>query len=342
MYYTEELAGMSKPIAVLISDVHYNINTLAVADKAMRMAIAKANELDIELVVAGDLHDTKASMRAECVNAMIDTFNLCRHAPYILRGNHDQINEKSEEHSLNFLRNVANIVDEPRYYGVINATLIPYQHSADKCQEILSKIPENDLIIMHQGLNKTNAGHYFQDNSAIDLEDVAGRRIISGHYHTRQVTLLDQGGKWDYLGNPYTLGFGEANDPEKGFHVLYEDGKLEFIPTNLRKHVILQYDYGDGTFYKRLPLDVQIRADDLVWAKIYGTKEALINVTKESFSERIRMPDSFKFDLFPYETKSTSIKKNTSPNVLLDAIIDSLEHASEDQKIRLKNLWKSL
>lgn len=331
---------MSKPIAVFISDVHYNINTLEVADKAMRMAIAKANELDVELIVAGDLHDTKANMRGECVNAMIDTFNLCRHSPYILRGNHDQINEKSEQHSLNFLRNVANIVDKPRYYGVINATLIPYQHSADKCREILAKIPKNDLIIMHQGLNKTSAGHYFQDNSAINLEDVAGRRIISGHYHTRQVTLLDQDGKWDYLGNPYTLGFGEANDPPKGFHVLYEDGKLEFIPTNLRKHVVLSYTYSNGVFYNDNPCF--IAPDDLVWVKVQGTKEALTNVTKEMFQNSIPFPQSFKFELIPYETSFTPVEKNTSPNVLLDAIIDSLEHASADQKTRLKNLWKSL
>jgi hypothetical protein len=42
------------PIAVIISDVHYNINTLEVADKAMRMAINRANILNIPLIVAGD------------------------------------------------------------------------------------------------------------------------------------------------------------------------------------------------------------------------------------------------------------------------------------------------
>ena len=50
------------PIAVLISDIHYNINTLPVADAALRQAIAKANELDVVLIVTGDLHDTKANL----------------------------------------------------------------------------------------------------------------------------------------------------------------------------------------------------------------------------------------------------------------------------------------
>ena len=62
---------MKIPTAVLISDVHYSLQTLPLADKVMRMAIDKANSLGVPLIVAGDLHDTKANMRAECVNAMI-------------------------------------------------------------------------------------------------------------------------------------------------------------------------------------------------------------------------------------------------------------------------------
>lgn len=331
---------MNKSIAVLISDVHYNINTLEVADKAMRIAITKANELEIELIVAGDLHDTKANMRAECVNAMIKTFNMCERTPYILRGNHDQINEKSEEHSLNFLRDSAIIIDKPEYCALFNATLIPYQHSADKCREILKEVPKNDLIIMHQGITNSNAGHYYSDASAIDASDVAGRRIISGHYHTRQTINLPDGGQWNYLGNPYTLNYGEANDPPKGFHVLYEDGKLEFVPTNLRKHRVFTYEYINKVFCNENPGPVG--TDDLVWVKVRGTKEALADVTKEIFLKYVPFEGPLKFELNPYETTFKIVEKNTSPNVLLDAIIDSLERASEDQKLRLKNLWKSL
>ena len=80
---------MSKPIAVLISDVHYNLTTLPLADAAMRQAIAEANSLGVPLIVAGDLHDTKANLRGECVNAMIEAFAMLDHGCYILRGNHD-------------------------------------------------------------------------------------------------------------------------------------------------------------------------------------------------------------------------------------------------------------
>src|SRR5882757_6401470 len=98
---------MSRPTAVLISDVHYNVHTLKLADAAVRMAVAKANELNVPLIVAGDLHDTKANVRGEWINGMRDTFKLVTKVVgwngedikrvYILRGNHDAINEKSAE-----------------------------------------------------------------------------------------------------------------------------------------------------------------------------------------------------------------------------------------------------
>ena len=65
----------TNPVAILISDVHYNINTLKLADAAMQMAIDEANKLSVPLIVAGDLHDTKANLRGECVNAMLSTFS---------------------------------------------------------------------------------------------------------------------------------------------------------------------------------------------------------------------------------------------------------------------------
>lgn len=334
---------MSKPIAVLISDIHYNINTLEVADKAMNMAIDKANELEIPLVVAGDLHDTKANLRGECVNRMLETFSKYQGKlkPLILIGNHDRINEKSKAHSLNFLESVATTLSDA-HMGYLDVCIIPYQHNPDDFREILKQIPLETVIIAHQGLNKTNAGHYFQDNSALDLEDVAGRRIISGHYHTRQTIDLPNGGKWDYLGNPYTLGFGESNDPEKGFQILMEDGTLEFVPTNLRKHIALSGNFSEGRLViQKSHKGILPTAHDLVRVKIEGTREELSRVTKSLVVQMLAIAD-FKLDLIAHEEKSIKIEKNTSPSVQLDAIIDSLEHASEEQKLRLKTLWKSL
>lgn len=331
-----------KAIAVIINDIHYNINTLEIADKVTRMAVDKANELGLPLIIAGDAHDTKANMRAECVNAMIETFKTYKvkgTRPAILRGNHDQINEKSVEHSLNFLEPMCWVIDKVSQVGASFA--IPYQHDPDECRRILSQIPKNCILIMHQGLNSSNSGHYIQDRSAINPEDVAGRQVISGHYHTRQEIKLPGDGLWTYTGNPYTLNFGEANDPEKGFHVLYEDGYLKFIPTNVRRHKIVEYTLPNNPIFLSTYVGRNIRDTDMLWLKVSGTREELKSLNKEYFGSLLNRND-FKLDLIPLdsETKAPQVQLNQSET--LDVLIDSLTNTSDDQKQRLKQLWKDL
>lgn len=333
-----KVISMSKPIAVLISDVHYSIVNLQLADAAMRQAIHKANDLDVPLIVAGDLHDTKANLRGECVNAMIETFKLCTEDVFILVGNHDRINEKSKEHSLNFLEGYARIVTSPLYNKI--GWFIPYNHNIECLKADISGIRAqlgyNKTLIMHQGIQGSNMGDYIQDKSALSPADVAGFRIISGHYHARQTIALPDGGKWDYIGNPYTVSYGEANDPPKGFQILMEDGSLEFVPTNLRAHRVWHMN-------SDVHCDMcEYNPGDLLWIKLHGTKEALSILNKHIIAARIGIQD-FRLDLIPDETTSqllTTTKISSSD--LLDGLIDSLTNTSEERKTRLKANWKNL
>ena len=331
---------MSKPIAVLISDIHYNIHTLPLADAAMRLAITKANDLNVPLIVAGDLHDTKANLRGECVNAMIETFKLLNSLDsYILRGNHDAINEKSKEHSLMFLQDIATIVDEPGWVNVghknkITINLIPYQHDPEVLKSYLKTLPKESLLIMHQGVQTSNSGHYIQDKSALPKECFKDFRVISGHYHTRQDIKCGPPkkgavGLFSYIGNPYTLNYAEANDPPKGFQVLMDDGTLAFVPTNLRKHVVYEIDLSNNYH----PAIVNHSIHDLIYLKVKGTREQLENYKK---------PFNCRLDLIPIEAEtSKNVKQeNVSQVDLYDSLIDSLTNTEDKHKIRLKSIWK--
>lgn len=311
----------------------------------MRQAVTEANELQVPLIVAGDLHDTKANLRGECVNAMLETFNLCKVVPYILIGNHDKINEKSEEHSLNFLSAGAKIISVPTdiilgtgntWDDFIVPTLIPYQSNTMSVLHALSNA--GSLVIMHQGLKSSNAGDYIQDHSALNKEDVCDFRVISGHYHTRQDIKIGRArkgavGLWSYIGNPYTLTYGEANDPEKGFQILMSDGTLRFIPTNLRSHRVLLCDSSLNC--------VGTRNDgDLLWVKVTDTHENLSHVTRAKVQQALGI-EHFKLDLIPLESMTTSVPKQPSP-VMLDSLIDTLTNTGDEKKIRLKALWKRI
>lgn len=329
---------MPKPISVLIADVHYSLPTLKLADAAMRQAIAKANELNVPVTVAGDLHDTKANLRGECVNAMVETFKLCRQKPYVIIGNHDRINEKSPEHSLNFLKSLdVELVTEPIALSNENMVmLLPYYDHPLAAKMAVKKYgPNHKILIMHQGLNKTQMGDYIQDKSALNFEDVSKYRIISGHYHARQTVHFPEGGKWDYIGNPYTLSFGEANDPSKGFQILYDDGSLEFVPTNLRKHVV-----HDCTF-PMLGL-CQPDTGDLLWIKIRGTHEQLAQFNRTEVSKAFGLKEGFKLDLIPLGGITEKPTKQLASAELMDSLIDSLTNTSDERKTKLKELWRHL
>lgn len=337
-----------KPVAVLISDVHYNVHTLPLADAAMRQAIAKANDLNIPLIIAGDLHDTKANLRGECVKAMIETFKLSKTDCYVLVGNHDKINEKSEDHSLTFLEAYCNVIQEPHFSPSTKSYLLPYYHDVAQLKIALSFIPKGSRIIMHQGVEGSNMGDYVQDKSALQKDDLADYRVISGHYHARQDIKCGRPragaiGLFSYIGNPYTLGFGEAADPGKGFRLLMEDGTLEFIPTNLARHQIVICGWDDRHELFWGPI-LALKAVDKVWFKVKGTSEQLAKVTKQWITKELQLkPDfDFKLELIPeiVETEKTSVNL-FSAGETLDIMIDSLSNTSLERKEKLKQLWRN-
>lgn len=335
---------MNKPIAVLISDVHYNLQTLEVADAAMRQAILKANTLNVPLVDLGDLTDNKANLRAEVVNRLLETFKLVKIKPYLLVGNHSKINEKSKDNALNFLSHLATIVSEPYVPTniIINncfPTMIPYQYD----QSIFSSIKDGKQVVwlLHQGIIGSNSGDYIQDNSALSKTLTSGRRVISGHYHQRQDIQLPDNGVWSYCGNPYTLTFGEANDPEKGFQILMEDGSLEFVPTNLRKHVITDITIGfNSTDYS---FSSEYRPGDILKVRVKGTKERLHGMTKQTVCVLLSLPIDIHFtlEMIPIDIHTKTVDEAQSQPEVIDSLIDTLD-SSKEQKKRLKNMWRQM
>lgn len=326
-----------KPKAVLISDIHYNVNTLPLADASLLQAIYKANALDVPLIVAGDAHDSKANLRGECVNAIITTISKCNHVPYVIIGNHSRINEKSHEHSLNFLEKYAHIVNVPT--RALGMHLIPYQYDLAALRRYLINLPKHSTLIMHQGIKGAHAGEYIQDKTAINKQDVLGHRVISGHYHNRQDIELGDDGLWTYIGNPYTLGFGEANDPDKGYLVLMQDNTVSFQPTNLRKHIIINVDLNKDI----KPL--QVRPEDLVWIKVLGTKKLHTLFPKDKVADMLGLTGmAFKYDLIVTDVKPlvTFNSVNQTSDAVFDSMIDSISDATNDKKSTLKTMWRGV
>lgn len=334
---------MSKPRAVLIADIHYSLATLQLADQSMRLAIETAHSQRLPLIVAGDLHDTKGAMRGECVNAMLDTFRLANaHGVevYIIPGNHCRINEKSKEHALTFLRDLVYLVESPTLVQELDLWLVPYESNAAELSRVLKCIPEGSTVIAHTGIQSAYMGHYTQDKSSLPKEEFAHLRTISGHYHKAQDIKCGRPrkgavGLFSYIGNPYTLNYGEASDGPKGFQILNTDGSLTQVPTNLRKHISLERTV--ATLLDPIP---DLQPNDLVKIKVTGKRSELNQVDKKAVGLQLIGHSNFTLDLCP--EKSTEAKpKQKTVEISLDPLIDTLKD-SDEHKAYLKSLWRAL
>lgn len=332
---------MSKPKAVIISDTHYSLNTREIADKAWRMAVDKAAELGVPLIDAGDLTNDKSHLNATVVNTLIETILYATSKQvevYLLVGNHSLVNEKGKEHALNFLRPYANVIESFDHVERLGLWFIPYQSSTENLIDLLDSIPEGSTIIMHQGVDKAWGGHYVHDKTAAPSEWFQHYRVVSGHYHRKQdieCGPIRDGkvGLFSYIGNPYSLTFGEASDGPKGFQILMDDGSLEFVPTNLRKHVII--DWKEEHLFEMLTVweNTHPNPGDIVWMKISGLRSNLDKLNKHDIGKLLYSGQNFKLDLIPTNTQDRpkQVESLTSLEVLnklIDGLPDSAEYRS--------------
>lgn len=338
------MLGQSKPIAVLISDIHFTVNTLELSSRALHQARVKAHTLDIPLVLCGDTLDGKALMRGECVNALLSILGHEKSRPpetYILVGNHDLINEKGKAHSLEFLRKCCTVIDEPTGIDSLNYVLIPYINSTEEMKSILDSLDKNsNKIICHQGVQSAFMGEYVQDKTSLPKDCFRDFRVISGHYHRHQNIKCGPPrkgavGLFSYVGTPYTTSFSEAEDGPKGFCILKDDGTLELVPTKLRKHVIIDRDIKDLSAC----ID-NVHTHDLIWLKIRGPSLELAKLKKKEVGLNLFGHSNFKFDKIPTDSNKIETKNEQLTNEeLLDKLIENTEETEKDKKY-LKELWR--
>ncbi len=337
--------GLKQPSAVLISDTHYTVSSLPLARSSTEQALRKAEQLGVPLIDCGDILDSKAIIRAECANALIEIFSKAKVPVYLLVGNHTLLNEKSSEHSLHFLKPYCQVIQSYVNDMQLDLHFIPYQSDAQELIKILEGIPTGSTIIAHQGVQTAFMGHYIQDKSSLPPEAFKRFRTISGHYHRHQDIICSEyplfsalhASKFTYIGTPYTTSFAEAQDGPKGFQILFDDGSLELVPTKLRRHVI-----SECTWDELNQLNPDASKDDLLWLKVKGPYSELQKLKKKDIGLRLLGHSNFKLDLIYTDTPQLELKSEALTNEeLFDSIIDNLGESYE-QKNKLKNLWREI
>lgn len=342
---------MLKSIAAITGDVHFTTGSLELATQSVVQAVKKAEELSIPLILNGDTLDSKAIIRAECANRLIELLKAAKTHVYVNTGNHDLINEKASEHSLHFLKPYATVVDVPTWFSELNSYIVPYCSNEDTYKTWLESFRVGSRLIVHQGVMTAFLGHYVQDKTSLPPEAFKDFRVIGSHYHRAQDIKCgpigdNQVGLFSYVGTPYTQSFAEANDGPKGFQLLKEDGTLELVPTNLRAHRVFERTYEEilnmmsrgieGSFFGLL------NADDLIWLKVKGNYVDLQQLDKDTLGKQLFGHSNYKLDKIyaDAEKLETTVEDRTDAEIL-DNLIDNTSESLETKEA-LKSLWRQV
>lgn len=221
--------------------------------------VAQAESICVERKIdycyfLGDCHDSRTKLDIDVLTTTRQYFkSLSTKVKRLIMmlGNHDAYTKVGNVHSIDSYRDFAHIVDKPEIvpYGG-NIACYPWTADIDGMKDWLSKMPNCDLLFIHQGVSEASVGPYDQHvKTEVSLKDLPFdkvRHVCAGDFHKRQFLA---NGKFHYIGSPLQLTFGERND-SKCFTYFSDDWKLESIETDApRFHLfetIEEYDANKG------------------------------------------------------------------------------------------------
>ena len=276
-----------KPLFCAISDVHIKLSTEDVSIFVLNQVAERARELKVPVIINGDLNDTKALLRSECIKSLIDYFHKYSDITfYINVGNHDLNNKNSEGHSLEFLDLLGNVhvVSQPSILNFDNELfmMIPYQKSNEDFKAAIDLAKKNQVtrLFTHQGFMSAFMGDYVVDDSSVSPDEVKDFEIvIAGHYHMAQRV----NGNIQFLGSPYTVNFGESSHDKYiwDFGILDEKIVMKETSTQARRHV--QVEVLDKLPRKNKALVMP--EGTLLKVLLKGTKEFCTKIKKDKLKE---------------------------------------------------------
>jgi hypothetical protein len=303
-----------------LSDIHFSLQNLAPALEVLEQALMEAKVRDLPLYIGGDLNDTKAILRGEVVQALINLFNKYRDVRVIvLVGNHDLLNHNGSRHSLEFLKLLPNVtvVDQPQVVG--DWHLIPYVHDKQTFLKELDSAKQfgSKRLLIHQGVLGALMSEYAVDESSVGIESFAEfDTVLSGHYHLHQRV----GSNFIYFGSPFTTRFDESSHPKYIHHVsLVPKFSIESIKTCARRHYQFEFD-GEIHWPDR------VESNSLVKLVVKGSREFCSSVTKKDAQHHLGCENVI---ILPVITKIQNHRLNVNSGMGPTQVIDSfLERAA--------------
>ncbi|QHJ78892.1 MAG: hypothetical protein [Caudoviricetes sp.] len=281
----------------------------------------------------GISHRTMEFIREDIIPLLEEQFTKI----YVTVGNHDMHykNKISPNSPRELLATYPffDIVDSPKTvnFDGVDFDLIPWM-CKDNEKEIKKFIEQtaSEYNVGHWELN----GYYFyrgMKSSGISSEFLHKyKKVFCGHFHTQS-----EGGNVHYVGTPYTITLGDANDP-RGFWIFDpKDESMTFNKNPMTYHVKLYYD--EDT-WERKPETFKDRVVKIVVTKSGKKLEKVLDAFEQQCHE---LSIEYREEIDTAEDDSNEkivVKK------LMDVIKDRVDEldVEDEQKKAVLNIMRKL
>lgn len=318
---------------LICSDLHIRLETLELSERVLDTMINISNDREIPIIIAGDFFHTKAIIRSECLNLVLDKFNNLNHPVLMIVGNHDFENANCDKHALESLKYLQNVFIIDQFQCINNNKILLMSYCKDSVFKKNIGESKSEYLICHHGIAgfKMNNAKANVD-SEINSNDVCKfKKIFAGHYHVAQ-----KQGNVTYIGSPYQQNFGEAGQLKRFILFNVKTGKAEDIPlVNFPQYYIFKktidqvLDSGDCI--------LSMQDEDHVRFDIVGSKSDCKQITKDLLREKYKIKGELKLK-FDYDNveEEVTIGDTLDYNIMFEKWL-SFQRTKLDKTVLLKN-----
>jgi DNA repair exonuclease SbcCD nuclease subunit len=154
-------------------------------------------------------------------------------------GNHDYFNlDECTDHSLEVFSHLPNVILIEKPTLIDGVWFVPYIHSKEELNKVLSEIPAGSVIVGHFEIKGFDYGNGFICPDGTPKHSFKKfKKVLSGHFHK-----YDEKGNIVFIGTPFSKNFGESNQDK--FIGIYDvlENELELVKTSFPKHVTIEID----------------------------------------------------------------------------------------------------
>ena len=221
-----------------------------------KLILAKGLGLKVAYV-AGDIFVSRVSQRMEILDSFWDILNLAKEYDiilYIIPGNHDKTDYKSDRSFLRFYKHHPNLVLVENYLSVVDGDfeihMMPFfDHDCEKFNENFSKCctpkhkDKKQILISHFAVQGSinNDGTKIDKGSSVS-EFKCFHMVFLGHYHN----MHNIGDNIMHIPSLRQNNFGENED--KGFTIVYDDDVIELYSPEFTRYKKVNIDLSEINF----------------------------------------------------------------------------------------------